>query len=592
MKLKVLSLLSVLTFHQVLASEFECGDIDDENVLISLKMGMWEYVPADSIPEVTEAPVPVETEYFSFQKLVMSYSFDHFFKPVTASPMKKSSSAPLLEYPDLNINDLASKLNCQPAQLAEIDVENLKAISACVSQSRLAILEQLTNLGDIALFELFFIENAASIISSINTASEFNEVIICCIKMNSMVSFFNIMINPKFPLNGPRAVVSASAYGSVDILKFVLEEKNSVDFDWTWKHIDGSDGYMFEFGTDPLSAALFLGAHKAIIHGHRNCLSILIEANVQLDAKKFFLLKEAATQNNLDIFVDIYNRLPNISLQTMNEVVIITLKNNTEALFNYILTLNYALSFQANLHLDLAFSTKNPSLVKTLTALIPSLQINILVLNRAFASESDEIFVTVAKAANAGVALDTMLMYILNERYHHHAMLIKSNVALTSEIISRALANSVHVNSVDFIRKFLSEPKCTVIAVKPGFLAALDSNSAALIDPFYEKFQSNDLLILRIKPITNLIERLFEKNAWISIKILVQKYFNAPEFPRHLFMAMIMETEQAEIASIAMSLGGIFPQGKIADVKNSEILSMALSQTAPSSLVKGQSKRK
>ena len=163
---------------------------------------------------------------------------------------------------------------------------------------------------------------------------------------------------------------------------------------------------------------------------------------------------------------------------------------------------------------------------------------------------------------------------------------------LTSEIISRALANSVHVNSVDFIRKFLSEPKCTVIAVKPGFLAALDSNSAALIDPFYEKFQSNDLLILRIKPITNLIERLFEKNAWISIKILVQKYFNAPEFPRHLFMAMIMETEQAEIASIAMSLGGIFPQGKIADVKNSEILSMALSQTAPSSLVKGQSKRK
>ena len=36
------------------------------------------------------------------------------------------------------------------------------------------------------------------------------------------------MLEPKFPLNGPQAVVFASMYGSHEILKFVLEQVDTL----------------------------------------------------------------------------------------------------------------------------------------------------------------------------------------------------------------------------------------------------------------------------------------------------------------------------------------------------------------------------
>ena len=590
MKLERLSLLALLTLSKVLACEFKpdedviVEEDDDEDIddvfLVLPKIENWEYVPEDKCAVAIESGEEVESRLFSWS---ISSLLGGFFQPGTSPAVKKSESLPSLDVADLNIRELARVLNCEPDQLMEMNLDNLKSLATFASSPSANVLSRLTDIGDLALFELYFKENMALILSEVKTTRDFHAVIFNCIKIKSMNSFFNITITPKFPLNGPQVVVFSAMYGSIRILKFILDQKESVnhnDYDWTWKNIDGSSDIMLNFGKDPLSAALFLAALKTISNDHLNCLLLLIEANVNLEANNYYLLKESAVQPNLDSFIMILDHTTSpIPISIMNEILLLAIKNNNEVLVNHLITLNYAFNVLTHVHLIPAISTNNPSLFHTILALIKVRDFDRSVLIHAADSGNDEIFLAIAKLSRREIVLNLLFSLISNARYHRHVSLIHDNVALSTGMCSQVLMQAIRIGSGEFVDMFLS-PK---VAFKAAFSIALESNNMAVIEPFFAKFKDSELLVSSEKKLTTLMNTLFELKAWNSLHVLVSKFFNVREFPRHLFLAMIMETDQVEIAKTASTFGVAFPQCTINDIPNVKMREFVLSQTSTTS---------
>lgn len=615
MKLQVITLLALITCHKVLASEaiatggsaasedFLIYDEEDEDseyvVPLPAKIEIWEYVPlekdalkdADPNPMVSPA---VEEEAVPTQWSIMTY-LGSFFQPGASSPFKKSESLPLIEASEVNLAEMAANFNCQTSQLAKIKPITLERINPHISSSssRVSILNLIARHRDNDLFELFYTENAALIMSEVKTQNEFHDVVFNCIKMDNINAFFNVMISPKFPLNGPQAIILASVHGSIKILEFILQQRDVADYQWVWKHLDGSDGYMLFFGPDPLSAALFFGALKTIQNKNLDCLQVLIGANVDLVFKNYELLKEAANQGNLDIFTTVHSSITtSIPDSIMNDVLLIAIKKNDGIMVNYLLALQYDYRIKFQQHLLSAIPTKNPVLVEAIMHLVPAVlteEINSNILNVAADSGNVDIFLSLVKVSSSEVILSALCSCILNERYHQYVPLIGTVVKLTSDQVSQALIHSVRIGSDDFVELFLSESKCTVITAKPAFMAAMESNCRGiLLCLFTYKFKKAELLNMRPKNLTAVIEKLFENQAWESLSFFVENFLDAPDFPKYLFMAIIMETDQVKIAQQAVEFGFVFPQSKLADVKNARMRDLVLSQASVNSLAKSQ----
>ena len=573
MKLRLLSLLALLGYRKVLASEFELTqeqEIDeDDTVLISpeeIKIEIWEYIPSDK-GTFKEEPIS-ETEASSFNWSFASF-LGNFFHSAPSPAVKKVESFPALADADLDIELLAGQLNCKPDQLIQMDLNNLKRLATFASLPRVEILGNLADIGDRALFELFFLENARSIMSGVTNNREFHGVVFNCIKMNSLTSFFNVMLEPKFPLNGPQAVVFASMYGSHEILKFVLEQVNSPDYDWSWRSIDGSSGYMLAFGTEPHSAAVFLGAIKAIQHGHIKCLEVLIEAKVDLTSKDYLLLKEAAKQPILEIFSFIYGSISSIPDQVMTDVLAIAIQANNEILVSHLLTLEYNYNVLVNVHLMAAISTKNPVLFGNILALIKTPQIDGHVLNQAAASGNEEIFVALIKISRPEHVLSALCNCILKEEYRHFVPLICDDVSLNAEMITQGLVHSIRIGSVEFVNIFLKKAVSSKVPVKSAFIAAMESDNREIIQAFYVKYErDSELLNTTGKSLNALMEKLFERKFWNSLHEFVIRFFLSDQFPRQLLLAMIMDTDQVEIARTIASYGVSFPQYAASDIKD------------------------
>ena len=583
MKLRLLSLLALLGCRKVLASEFDLTqeqEIDeDDAVLISpeeVKIEIWEYIPSE---RGVEEPIS-GTEASPFNWSLASI-LGNFFYSAPSPAVKKVESLPALAEADLNIEQLAGQLNCKPDQLMHMDLNTLKRLATFTSLPHVEILGKLADIGDLALFELFFLENARSIMSGVTTNREFHAVVFNCIKMNSLTSFFNVMLEPKFPLNGPQAVLFASMYGSHEILRFVLEQVDSPDYDWSWRSIDGSSGYMLAFGTEPHSAAVFLGAIKAIKHGHIKCLEVLIEAKVDPTSKDYLLLKETAKQPIFEIFSLIYGSISSIPVQDMTDVLAIAIQANNEILVSHLLTLEYNYNIVVNVHLMAAISTKNPVLFGTILSLITTPHIDGNVLNQAAASGNEEIFVALIKLSKREFILIALCNCILNEQYHHFVPLICDAVTLNAEMITQGLVHSIRVGSVEFVNIFLKKAISSEVPVKSAFIAAMESDNRNIIQSFYVKYENDsDLLNTTGKSLNALMEKLFERKAWNSLHEFVIRFFLSEQFPRQLLLAMIMDTDQIEIARTIASYGVTFPHYAASDIKDEKMREFVLSHSS------------
>ncbi len=317
---------------------------DDEIYLVPQDVDIWDFVHDSAIKSIgEETVVEIETSKPDSWSI---FSFLSPFLTSSATPIKKSSSTPDIGVSQTSLKDsdatyIASILNCEIGDLRGFDILSLQRVVSFKDLKKSVLLANLADLGDWALFEMFFDRNLAIILTEINCSRDFHNVVFSCIKIKSLNCFFNVIHNCscKYALNAPQATVVASIFGCADILKHILENQESNDYLWEWKHFDGGNGFMLKFGTDPFSASLLLGSINTIIGGHMECLNILAANGLDVSYNNYLLLKEAAPYCNVEMFQLICGRTElRIPIPVMKEILLKTISYGNEQLVEFILS--------------------------------------------------------------------------------------------------------------------------------------------------------------------------------------------------------------------------------------------------------------
>lgn len=577
MKLSLIALLlpilaSAASFDANVDNE-ESGE--DEIFLVPHQVDIWEYVPDKS--EFVEYGSSVVLE----QPSSISWSILSFlgsFLTSPASPIKKSDSNPgigshetVLKESDVAL--IASILNCDEAIVRGLEITSLQRVPSFKGMKKFAILSHLTELGDEQLFEVFFEANLATILTEITSSREFHTVVFNCIKIKSFNSFFNAMHNRgrKYALNAPQAVIIASMVGCEEILQFVLNQQESSDFLWEWKSFDGGDGFMLNFGNTPLSAALFTGGVKAMSGGHMNCFNLLINKGLDVTFNDFSILKEAAANSNIEFFHTLFYTVSNIPSSTLREILLIAISHNNENLVENLLKSKLKLNLQVHEHLSAALSSRNERIVNLILSSVNLDGIDSKILMQAASVGNENNFIALLKVAKPDVILSSLCNCIFNTNYNHFVPRIIAEIELSPEMISLALVHAVRVSSIDFVRAFLEHKSCNGVSVKAGFSEALNSNDAQVLNQFFTFTKFNQSSLIRPRDISSALDVMFELKAWRTLRLFIEKFYTLPEFPKHKFVAMILETDQVDIVKFIAQHGAPFSKTLLAQVTNSEI---------------------
>lgn len=573
MKLK-LALVSLIFPILAAAASVNTDDFEDDenyNDLPNLpQVELWECVR----PEINDFEIEIPSvETSSFNWSILSF-LGTFLTPYT--PIKQVSPSPyeaeIASVADADLDSMASVINCDKALLKNYDVTIKKRVIQMKNMSKTTlILNHLAEIGDKSLFELFVDSNFSFILSETVTSRDFHNVIFDCIKIGSMNSLVNIMLHNKFPLNAPQAVVVASMNGSHEILQSILDQKNNLNYVWEWKSFDGGNGFMLDFGCDPFSAALFLGSLKAISENHLNCLRILVSIGVDISFKDYILLKKAASVDGCEAFKLLMTNINviNVPDSVMNEVLLLAINNKNEVLVKYLFTLDYAYVITIQNHLVSAINSSNKNLFDLIFARVSQSELNNQILSQAASVGNTEIFVSLLKGSGKELVVSALCSCIANENLQHFVTEIVKNISLTSEVIAQALLHSVKARSLSLVKLFLNNEGCVSSIIPASFIEALMTNDVEIPVEFFKKFNRNDL----IKPnlISKTVSKLFEIEAWNSLKLFVKNYASFQDFPKTNFVSKIVLTDQVEIARIAAEKGVHFPKTELIKIRNEEM---------------------
>jgi hypothetical protein len=601
MKLVLVSLLLPLIAASASASlstsSYEEGcnceeEYDGEYVnLPSLpEVEVWDYLNTETSASLTEK---MEIEATPFNWSLRSF-FGSFFSSAT-SPFKQASppSSALIKCgSDADLDTMSLVINYDKERLRAFDVSIRERVVELKNvESKTEILHHIANFGVKSLFELYFDSNIASIISEINVIRDFNSVAFDCIKIDSTNSLVNLMLNLKFRLNAPHAIVVASMHGSYEVLRYVLEQQNCPDYAWEWKSFDGGDGFMLDFGSDPYSAALFLGSLKAISGGHLNCLKILVMKGANVSFKDYMLLKNSTSIQGSEAFEILLNVSTNISNSLMNEVLLLAINMSNHALVEYLLSrLDYTYNINIKHHLHSAISSNNARLFDLILARVDSSSLNGQTLRLAASIGNVEIFIELLKVSSNELVLSSVCNCITNEALNHLVPHIYNAITLNSEIVMQALLYSVEARSLPLVQLFLNHEVCDLSVVCVPFVEALYANDSSVVNEFLKKFSPKDLI--HTEWFSRTISKLFEVEAWNSMKIFVENYFESANFPKRNFVSNLILTDQVEIARIAAEKGAIFPQYELGKISNNEMHAFVIQRIATQNLSKSQLKNR
>lgn len=566
MKLQILSLFICYSIcsHVVASSSSQDINLEENETNNDDDGGTWEYIKTDS-EGLNKASISnsSESSWLCWASIGISW-------------MSQTSSSQKPQSADLKVSELASVFNCKSKLINQMNIDNLKVFGSFHANSHKDCLLKLIEIGDRDLFELYFRGNSDQIFNESSCSNDIYELIILCIKINSLKSFITTIINQTtVSVNGPEVIVLAGIYGSSDILQHVITENECLDYDWEWRNSNNISGSLSEYGIDSFSASIFLSAIKSIENDHLSCLNILINSNLNTSCNNFQLLTCAAKSNKIKFFEIIYNStklcLGPSSNDIMNRILQISIQSNNEELTIHLLSLNHDYNLLAKDHCIAGINTKNWNILNLLLSKISlkNLKASVL-LDCAISSENDEIFVLIIKHLTDDYELSNLLIQYMNDsKYHPFVPLIIENRSLTFYAILTGLITSVRIESVLFMELLLGKPECMASDVRSGFLTALDSNNSHLILPFMVKFRDpRDLLLLEFNSdFPNLIEYLFRTKRWNSLEILTENFFQFPIFPRNIFMQKLLETDQVSLALTALRLGGIFPKGALLKCK-------------------------
>ena len=439
MEIKFISLLVLFLCHQIFASKKLAEDFNDEQFFdnsfeVVSDDGFWDSItedyfieaikePSDSIQEssiyvVEESPAHAinESTVYAVEESTASASLP--FENVSENISTPSSEHfSIIQYSDSKTEELAKIFKCSPVDLSAFDADKLEKIYSFKFSSYLQMIIQLEEMQDCALFDLFFMRNFDKILSVVTNPHELHDIILSCIKIDSVESFNHWILNSMSIFNVPIAVVYAAKFGCTKILQFIL--LNKMDFPHFQyeneeylklnlvSHVSLSNIYEEELGLNSeldnfyrmeysfnhLLGSLFFGALQAIRYSQFECLNLFIKKQEKPSYQNYLLLKESTNNPNLIFFTFIYESIEEpIPESFMKDLLIVAVKNDNEAVVNYLLSLNYKYKVNVNSHLIPAIENKNPSLVKTILELIPFKHIRSNILNCAILSQNDEIF--------------------------------------------------------------------------------------------------------------------------------------------------------------------------------------------------------
>lgn len=575
MKLAVLSLLLPVLAS---AASFEDEVYDDEdyvNLPDLPQVELWDLVrpEADSVDVEIIAP-----EASPFAWSILSY-LGSFLSPV--SLLKNVTPPPIgaevESFSEAELDTMATILNCDRSNLRTIDASIKKRILAMRNISASEILSHLAEIGNKSLFEMFVDANMPFILTEATSSRDLHAIIFNCIKIDSIYSFANIMLETKFSLNGPQAIVVASMNGSHEILQFMIDQKDNSDYAWEWRSFDGGNGFMFDFGKDPLSAALFLGALKAISGSHLECLRILVANGVDISFKDYILLKDAVSVQGTKTFEILFNDslVPN---STMNEVLLLAINNSNVSLVEYLLSLNYTYQIMIQSHLVFAINSNNQRLFDVIFERVNPEQLNSQVLSLAASVGNAEIFISLLKASRNELIVSALCSCIANENLQHYVPIIASSIKLNSDIVAQALLHSVKARSLSLVKLILNEESCSPSIASPSFIEALMIDNVEMSIEFLGKFQPSALISQNI--LSKTLSKLFEIMAWKSLKLFVECYFSSPGFPKAKFISQLILTNQVEIAKIAAEKGANFPKSELIYVRDEEMRAFVMQMIA------------
>lgn len=594
MKLALVSLLLpfIVASASLSASSYEAecfdGEFVEDNEYVNLpnlpEVEVWDYVNTEtSAPELENLEIEASPLNWSIRSF-----FGSFFSSI--SPFKQATPPPP---PPLigpggaaDLEVMSNVINCSKERLRMYDVsirERVVALKNIITRTK--ILSHLADIGVKSLFELFVDSNISIILTEITSIHNFNSVAFGCIKIDSINSLLNIMLNIKYRLNAPHAVIVASINGSHEVLQYVLEQQNNSDYAWEWKSFDGGDGFMLDFGIDPFSAALFLGSLKAISCGQLDCLKILVSNGVNVNFKDYMLLKESTSVQGSETFKLLYNAANNISNLLMNEILLLAIEKNNDSLVEYLLTLDYTYKVNVHNHLVSTINCNNTKLFNMILPRIDSITLNGQILSLAATSGNVEIFIELLKVSSKSLIIAAICNSITNESLNHFVPHIISNIPVDSEIVAQALLHSAKVRSLPFVQLFLGHEACDQQSVETPFIEALFANDAYIVNEFFKKFSPDNLIHPNL--ISKTVTKLFEVKAWNSMKIIVENYFESSNFPKRNFISMLIITDQVEIAILASAKGAKFLQSELVKVRNDEMRNFVI-QTIGKSQIKSR----
>lgn len=588
MKLVLVSLLLpfIAASASLYASSYEDDCFDEEYVnLPNLpEVEVWDYV----ITKTSASELGTVEIEAPFNWSIRSF-FGSFFSSI--SPFKQATPSPPLIGPggEADLEVMSTVINCNKELLRIYNVSIRERVVALRNiATRTKILSHLADIGDKSLFELFVDSNISIILTEIISSHDFTSVAFDCIKIDSINSLLNIMINIKYRLNAPHAVIVASINGSNEVLQYVLEQQNNSDYAWEWKSFDGGDGFMLDFGIDPFSAALFLGSLKAISGGQLDCLQILVSNGVNVNFKDYILLKESTSVQGHETFKLLYNASNNISNSLMNEILLLAIEKNNDSLVEYLLTLDYTYNVNVHNHLVSTINCNNTKLFNMILPLIDSTTLNGQILSLAASSGNVEIFIELLKVSCKSLVIAAICNSITNESLNHFVPHIIRDISVDSEIVAQALFHSAKVRSLPFVQLFLGHEACDQKSVETPFIEALIANDADIVNEFFKKFSPDNLI--RPTLISKTVTKLFEIKAWNSMKIFVENYFESSNFPKRNFISILIITDQVEIAKLASAKGAKFLQSELVKVRNDEMRTFIIQAISAENLSKRQIK--
>lgn len=310
------------------------------------------------------------------------------------------------------VEEMARILNCDPSKLSQLDPDKLEKLEQLSYLTYSEMIQILAEIKDLDLFDSYFIPNF-DLITRIS--SKLNEIILNCIKTDS-VSSFEHYSSSSLILNIYLALVYSAKYGSIKIIEFILKNKTQIlpilngheylNLDLTlqnsMRNIYEEDFgmneelynfYYYEYLDDHFSGSCFLGALQSIRHNNLECLKLFVNNHNRMIHKDYLLLKESTKCPNLILFKFIYESIEEeIPESTMKDLFAEAVQNNNEALVHYLLTLKYNYKINTSSHLIPAIQNKNSNLVRNFLEIIPSDRINSHILNLAKMSSNDEIY--------------------------------------------------------------------------------------------------------------------------------------------------------------------------------------------------------